>query len=184
MKRIFITLTAISTVLLLTAFVLGWISGDPKSLDEAVRQGVSLHRLMSLAALIFATLVHAILLTYFMGTGRWLEETSAAYSLGEVWMEENQSLKYRSIMAMTCAVVVLIGTGACGAAIDPTGTVGFKGFGAFSGATIHFFSAITAVTVNLLVNAKEYQAVNRNNQIIDAVMDEVHRIRKEKGLPV
>lgn len=184
MKRIFVTLTVLSTVLLFTAFILGWISGDPKSLDETVRRGVSLHRLTSLAALIFATLVHAILLTYFMGTGRWLEETCKAYSLGDKWLTENQSLKYRSIMAMVGAMLMLIATGACGAAIDPTGAVRFEGWGAFSGATIHFYVASITLIVNLLVNAKEFQAVSRNNQIIDMVMDEVHRIRREKGLPV
>lgn len=184
MKRIFVTLTVISTIVLFAAFILGWISGDPKSLDESVRRGVSLHRLMSLAALIFATLVHAILLTYFMGTGRWLEETSSAYSLGDQWIKESHSLKYGAVMAMVGAIVLLIAAGACGAAIDPTGAVAFKGWGAFSGATIHFYIATIMLIGNLLVNAKEYQAVSRNSEIIDAVMDEVNRIRREKGLPV
>ncbi|MDB4638213.1 hypothetical protein OAF24_04875, partial [bacterium] len=76
MSRIFSSLCVVSTILLIVALVLGLNIDDAKELSS--RGAVSNHMLMALAALVFALLVHAILLTYFMGTGRWLEETSNA----------------------------------------------------------------------------------------------------------
>ncbi|MDA1016430.1 MAG: hypothetical protein O3A00_18475 [Planctomycetota bacterium] len=184
MKRIFLTLALLSIGLLVAAFVLGWTAGDPRSADESIRRSMSLHRLMSLGALIFTALVHAIMLTYFMGTGRWLEETSAAYRLGDQWSVANRELKYRTLPSMVFCLLLLIATGACGAAIDPSGTVGFRGWGVLTGATIHFYLGVTTVVVNGLVSGIEYQAISRNSTLIDSVMEQVQRIRREKGLPV
>ena len=61
---------------------------------------MSYHLLLSVAALIFAALVHAVLLTYFMGTSRWMEEVRLAYKLDARWIEENRRLKYRTIPPM------------------------------------------------------------------------------------
>ena len=184
MKRIFLTLALVSIGLLVAAFTLGWIAGDPRSADESVQRSMSLHRLVSLAALIFAAFVHAIMLTYFMGTGRWLEETALAYRLGDRWSVANRALKYRTLPSMVLCLLLLIATGACGAAIDPAGSLGFRGWGAISGATIHFLLGVTTVFVNGLVHGIEYQSIGRNSVLIDSVMEEVRRIRLEKGLPV
>ncbi len=73
MKRIFLTLTIVSTLLLVGAFVLGLQIGDPRSVSAATRRLMSYHLLISVAALIFAAFVHAVPLTYLMGTSRWME---------------------------------------------------------------------------------------------------------------
>src|ERR1700690_3195758 len=72
MVRIFLPLAALSICSLVFAMILGLTIDDPKVL--AAQAGVQYHFLAALAALVFATLVHAIVLTYFMGTGRWIEE--------------------------------------------------------------------------------------------------------------
>ena len=72
-KRIFLTLTVVGT------FLLGGVRprlSDRRSADVSrrTRKLLNYHVLTSVAALIFAGLVHAVLLTYFMGTGRWMDE--------------------------------------------------------------------------------------------------------------
>ncbi len=88
MKRIFLTLAVLANAVLVTALFFGLWIGDPNTRDLVIQRRVSTHMLIGLGALTFATLVHAILFTYFMGTGRWLEETSRAYSLDKVWHSE------------------------------------------------------------------------------------------------
>jgi len=182
--RIILTLAVLSTLLLIAAFVLGLNIDDPKSLDPAEQTTVSHHLLTALAGLVFATLVHAIVLTYFVGTGRWMEETAEAYSLPADWKNESRSLKFRILPAILGCFVLLVLTAALGAAADPASPVDFQGWGGLSAGMIHSLCAATAVTVNLLVNLWEYQAVARNSQLINGVLQEVRRIRTERGLPV
>ncbi len=184
MKRIFSTLAVLSTVVLLTAFVLGWSIDDPSVRDAAVQEGVAWHFLVAVGALMAVALVHAIVLTYFMGTGRWLEETSEAYGLPPTWTEESRRLKYRTLPWMAGALVLLILTGGFGAVADPASPAGANGFGGISAATIHLLIAALTVSTNLIVNLLEYTAIDRNSDLIQQVLDEVHRIRTEKGLPV
>ena len=184
MTRIFLTLAVFSTILLAVAFTLGLNIGDPKAVDEATRVLVRWHFRTALAALVFACLVHAIMLTYFMGTGRWIEDTSKAYRLSDQWSQQSRSLKYRTFPAMIGCVVLLVLTAAFGAAADPAASVNFRGWFGLSPDTIHLLIASTTFGVNLLVNLREFQSIDRNGQLVDGVLQEVRRIREEHGLPV
>ncbi|GAB4155359.1 MAG: hypothetical protein Tsb009_32140 [Planctomycetaceae bacterium] len=183
-KRIFLTLAIFSTGILIAAYVLGWSIDDPRVYDEAVQQGVAYHMLTAVSGLVFAVLVHAIVLTYFMGTGRWMEETRQVYHLSEKWQAESNSLKYRTLPWMAGALVMLILAGAFGAIADPASPAGAEGFGGISAATVHLLVATTAFVLNLVINLVEYQAIDRNTQLVQEVLEEVQRIRAEKGLPL
>jgi hypothetical protein len=183
MKRIFLTLAILGTVLLVGAFVLGLEIGDPRSVSAATRRFMSYHLLISVAALIFATLVHAVLLTYFMGTSRWMEEARLAYKLDTRWNEENRRLKYRAIPLMAVCLVVLIVNIPLGAIAVDRRNWTLPGGHEFSPSTVHFVFAILTIVVNLAVNAIEYQAIERNSELIAGVVQEVRRIRQEHGLP-
>ena len=181
MVRIFVTLGAVSTVLLVVAFALGLSIGDGNSGDVTVQSGnTHYHVLTALFGLIVAFLVHAIVLTYFVGTGRWVEETSNAYKLPEGWKQQGRTLKYRTLPSMVVALLLLILAGVFGAAAD----VGFTGWLGLSAATIHLLVVVVALIVNLLVNIQEFHAIHHNGQLIDGVMQEVRRIRQARGLPV
>lgn len=184
MVRIFLPLSFLSTISLVVAMVLGLSIDDPKVLDKTVQAGVQYHFLSALASLVFATLVHAIVLTYFMGTGRWIEETSTAYKLGPDLYERSTTIKYRTIPAMVGCFLLLIFTGALGAAADPAAPMQSHGWLGFSAATIHLSAAIFTVLVNVAVNYLEFRALERNGEIVDQVLAEVKRIRLERGLAV
>lgn len=163
---------------------LGLSIEDPKSLDPAVQAGVQYHFLAALAALVFATMVHAIVLTYFMGTGRWLEETSTVYQLDPSLYARSTSIKYRTIPLMVVCFLMLLATAAFGAAADPASPMQSRGWGSFSAATVHLVIALMAVGFNILVNWLEFLALEKNGQIVTDVLAEVRRIRLEKGLAV
>lgn len=184
MVRIFPPLAFASLFLLVLAFALGWRIDDPRIPDPAIQREVQNHLLLALAALCFTTLVHAIVLTYFMGTGRWIEETSNAYRLSPEFFARNQQLKYRIIPVMVGAFLLLLATGAFGAAADPASPLGFEGWGGFSPALLHSALAMTALAANTLVHYLEFLALYENSQIVAQVLREVRRIRLEKGLAV
>ncbi len=152
--------------------------------QRAAQTVVSYHLLTGLGALIFTSLVHAIVLTYFMGTGRWLEETTTAYKLDWSSYKASKTLKYRTILLMLVCFLMLIVTGAFGAAADPASEVGFRGFWGLSGGAVHMTIALMTWAVNLLVNVYQFQVLTRNGEIIEGVLAEVRRIRIENGLSV
>jgi hypothetical protein len=184
MNRIFLPLCGLSMVLLVAAFVLGLTIDDPKVLDRAVQARVTVHFLTALAALCFATMVHALVLTYFMGTGRWLEETSQAYRLPPEYYDESKRIKYRVAPLMVGCFLLLLATGALGAAADPGSPVQFAGWFGWPAAMWHQLLAMLTLAANLLVNYYEYVALFRNGEIVDTVLREVRRIRLEKRLAV
>ena len=184
MTRIFLPLAGVSTVALMAAMVLGLSIDDPHVATQEVQAGVQWHFLIALAALCLTTMVHAIVLTYFMGTGRWIEETSNAYRLEASYFSRNQQIKYRTIPAMVGAFLLLLLTGALGAAADPASPIQFKGWLGVSAATLHLSVAILSVAANVAVNYLEFTSLENNADVIDQVLAEVRRIRLEKGLAV
>ena len=183
MKRIFATLAVVSTLFLLAAYVLGWMIDDPRDLSDG-GASVRWHFLSAVGGLMFAALVHAIVLTYFMGTGRWLEETSNAYKLGDTWTSQNRKIKYGTLPWMAGALLLLILAGAFGAIADPASRAGVDGFFGIPAATVHNLVASFALAANMAINYLEYSSIARNSELVDGVLAEVLRIRKEKNLPV
>jgi hypothetical protein len=180
--RIFLTLAVLGTLLIGVAFFFGLNIGDPEEITETAAVGN--HIMLGLGALIFATLIHAIVFTYFMGTGRWLEETSMAYQLPSSFHDESRQLKFRLLIKMTGSLLLLILTGAMGAASDPASPVSFEGWLGMSDAMVHLIVASATVLLNVLTGIAEFQSIERNGGIIKEVLGEVRRIRTEKGLPV
>ena len=184
MQRIFLSLSIVVGIVLLTAFVLGWTIGNASSPDRDAQSRVSWHILSGLGALVIAVLAHAIVLTYFMGTGRWMEETTKAYRLSAEFHASGRSLKYGTFPGMVACIILLIATGALGAASDPASPVRFTGLFGLSGSNLHFLVATVTIAINVVVNFAEYQAIGRNSSLVEDVLNEVRRIREERGLPV
>lgn len=184
MHRIFLTLAVVGNVLLTIAVCVGLSLGDAAADDPEIQSRIGRHMLFGLSALTFATLVHAICLTYFMGTGRWLEETSRAYSLDEHFYRSNQRAKYRMLPLMVICLLLLIAVGAVGAVADPASPASMDGFLGLSSGTHHLIIAVVTAVVNLITNVIQFLAVRRNSSVIEDVLKEVRRIRTERGLPV
>ena len=187
MKRIFLTLAVLANIVLLITFGLGWQIGDTTLLngrDPEVNQRIGNHLLLGLGALTSATMVHALILTYFMGTGRWIEETSQAYRLSGEWYRQNQRTKYGILPGIFISFLGLVVTGALGAVADPARAVSLEKTLGIHDSTLHFGAAVCTWIVNLIVNMTQYFAITKNSTIVEGVLAEVRRIRIEKGLPV
>ena len=182
MNRIFLSLAVVSTLLLMTAMGFGLTIENAASREAAEQAVVTRHLLFAFGGLVVALMVHGLVLTYFMGTGRWIEETSTTYLLDDKWQQENHSLKYRTLPLMVGSVFLLITAGAFGAAADPASPVGFQGWFGLSPATWHFLVATLALSVHVIATFVEYFALSRNGELIQEVMQEVRRIRQEHGL--
>ncbi len=176
MTRIFAWLSLIGNLGLIAVFWLGWSIGDD-ALSVEVRTQLSTHFLAALAAVPVALLVHSVAFTYFMGTGRWIEETSEAYTLGPELRDQNVKLKYRILPGMMVCVGLMLATGAFGAISDPTANIRMA-----NSRLIHLSLSIGLVLANLLVTWTEWQAISRNGILVETVMDRVRHIRREKGL--
>lgn len=176
MNRIFLTLSIIGNVGLAATYVLGWSVRDV-TLPGSTGIELGVHFLIAVAAITLAMLVHAVVLTYFMGTGRWIEETTAAYRLGTVAREENIRLKYQTLPGMVGGIVLLIVVGGFGAAADPGAALDFP-----AAKTIHMTLATLALLVNVAISTIEYRTIRRNGELINETLDQVRAIRRERGL--
>ncbi|MCY2965075.1 MAG: hypothetical protein NT069_15810 [Planctomycetota bacterium] len=184
MTRIFLTLASLCIAALALSFWLGWSIGDARTNDPAVQSRVAMHMLFAVGSLVFAVLVHALVLTYFMGTGRWLEETCNAYRLGSDPQERSRRIKIRIYPALTLCLVLLITTGGYGAASDPASAFGFKGYGPFTAGQVHLGIAFGTIVINAVVFVFEFQSLLKNGRIVDDILARVRQIRVERGLPV
>ena len=86
-------------------------------------------------------------------------------------------LKYRILPGMMLCVGLMLVTGMFGAITDPGANVRMA-----NSRVIHFSLAMALVLSNLLVTWTEWQAISRNGALVEAVMDRVRQIRREKGL--
>lgn len=177
MSRIFLTLAVIANSALLVTLILGWRIVDPASLAPGARNAVTWHMLTALGAALLVLLVHAVSLTYFMGTGRWLEETSDAYGLGAEPRTANIRLKYQVIPGMIGCIGLVVVTGAFGALADPAATMHRA-----SASTVHLALACITLLVNVFVSWLEYRAIAQNGRLVDRVVQRVGQIRHERGL--
>ena len=184
MTRIFSSLAVLGTLALLGTLMLGLSIGDASQRSAAVQSRVSMHLLAGVGTVVINVFVHALVVTYFMGTGRWLEETCNAYRLDDSWQKSSRDLKWKMYPAMVASLLLLISTGAFGAAADPASSIGFKGWGPLTAGQVHLCFALMTLTVNMAVNCWEFGALSRNGKLVADVMGEVRRIRLEKGLAV
>jgi hypothetical protein len=121
-----------------------------------------------------ALFVHCIIFTYFLGTGRWVKEVGIAYELPDTILpRETRELKRTVFPAALRAMLIVIITVATGAGRRLEDWPW----------TVHYALAILTLHINLWAFVVEFRCLSRNAEIIDAVLGEVDRIRRERGLP-
>ena len=176
MTRIFTTMAALLTLGLLITFGIGLYT---MSLEVSLYKNVVylVHFTLGLFTALFALLVHCIIFTYFLGTGRWVKEVGLAYSLPDaIYPRETRELKRTAFPPALFSMLIIIATAAAGAGrqTDPTGEFWHWG--------IHLTLAVLAILINLWAFGVEYRCLSVNAAVIEGVMNEVERIRAERGL--
>jgi hypothetical protein len=173
MTRIFIGLAALNGLTLLGAFVVGivsWLGGGSASGATVYLA----HFILGLTGALLTLLVHCLIFTYFLGTGRWVKEVGIAYQLPDHPLPKlTRELKRGTFPPALAAMLVTIAAAAAGAGVQVRAWPWY----------VHGLLAVTALLVNLAVFVIEYRNVRINARIIDQVLVELDRIRAEHGLP-
>lgn len=170
MKRIFLGLVVAHAVLTAVTLALGF-SFNPYS---EVRPN---HWDAGLATCILTLLVHSIVLTYFVGTGRWVREVSDVYGLDTSLHAQAWKTKARAIPFGVLSMLLIIAAGALGAAADPGATVRLGTWMGVSAPRWHLIGVLAALAFNAVSYVVEYRALCAHAMIIDEVMQHVAQVR-------
>jgi hypothetical protein len=174
MTRIFTTLAATDALALLAAFAVGWwskLSHGPGGDGGTI---FLVHFLLGLFTAVGTLLVHCLIFTYFLGTGRWVKEVALAYDLPDgPFYKVTRELKRQTFPVALAAMLVAIATAAAGAGVQLQAWPW----------TLHFGLGLATLVVNGWAFLVEYRNLNRNAATLEAVLREVDRIRAERGLP-
>ncbi|GBD35608.1 hypothetical protein HRbin36_00721 [bacterium HR36] len=161
MTRIFCVLASATALALLSTFGLGLMQlGQP----PPVRLSVSLssHIISGLVTGIAVLLVHCLVFTYFLGTGRWIREVAEAYALAE---EESlrpaRQLKrqaYPSLMLAMLVTIAAIGSGAA-THTDPASFIGLT----------HPIFAVLTLLANGWAFYRQWHAIRQNQVLLERI---------------
>jgi hypothetical protein len=174
MTRIFTTLAAANGLALVATFAVGVVSFLGHSVRNPADPTFWVHFYLGLFTAIGTLLVHCLIFTYFLGTGRWVKEVGLAYDLPDAPLPRHtRALKRGTFPPALFAMLITIATAASGAgaqmAIWPW--------------QVHGSLAVATLIVNFWAFAVEYRNVRANARVIEDVLREVDRIRAERGLP-
>ncbi len=185
MNRIFSTLAVFSIIALVATLLLGFsIAG----LNDAVRSTSDdlaklmnlkrIHMLLGVASALVVVLVNSIVVTYFVGTGRWCKEVVETYSLDRELIRRSVTIKRRTFPWAVMAMLSIVGVSALGAAADP----GRMQPGTENWVLPHLVGALAGIAFIAWAYFIEAKRIREQQEVISHVLSEVKRIREERGL--
>jgi hypothetical protein len=179
MTRILLTLASLSLILMGAALTIGLLVGDlydrpgPDTLHWA-----TVHRLTGIVAALVVVLVESVIVTYFIGTSRWCKEVVETYGLDPAPVRESNRLKRRAFASSLVGMLTILGVIVLGAAADPaTGRPNTQAWTNF-----HLAGAIGGTALIAWTYVVGWQYIGANHAIIQQIVAEVARIRRERGL--
>jgi len=181
MTRIFMTLAWFALVMMGATLIIG-LSIEDLHTDHSpeMLRWATVHRLSGVATALAVVLVHSIVITYFIGTSRWVKEVSEAYSLGTPLIIRANALKRRTFPWAVMGMLAVVGVVALGGAADPaTGQEN-----TIHWVTPHLIGALVGMAFIAWTFFVEWNNIHANHQVIADVLTEVRRIRAERGLEV
>jgi hypothetical protein len=180
MPRILFTLALLSLVLMGAALVIGLSIGDLyDSPSDTTLHLTTVHRLTGMAAALAVVFVQSIVVTYFIGTSRWSKEVVETYQLDPALIRESTVLKRRAFPWAVMGMLAVVGIAALGAAADPaTGRPDTQ-----SWANVHLASALAGVAFVGWTYYAAWNYISANQGVIQRVLEQVGRVRHERGLP-
>src|SRR5437588_4460681 len=167
MTRIFPVLAVLDGLMLAVSFYLGVVSRLHDGVHNPSDQIFWYHFLLGLAAAILTLLVHCLIFTYFLGTGRWVKEVKLAYDLPDEPLPKlTRDLKRRVFPPALFAMLTAIATGMAGAAAQVQ----------VWSWEIHASLATLTPLVELSAFRIEYRCLQTNAGVLEDVMHEVDHL--------
>ena len=170
MHRIFLGLAATDGLLLLVSFGFGFVAqatGGPVATD---RTWMDLHFLLGLLTTMATLLVHSIVFTYFLGTGKWVKEVVRVYEL-PAWVDAQAVKNKRKAFPFELWSMILIGSAA------------WMGAGSHAKSwpsEWHLGLSSLALAFNLGSFAAEYAAIVSQARLLLEVKDQADRLRRAR----
>lgn len=166
-------LATLLTVTLLATIGVGFWSFFLPERTEFRNNVYLVHFFLGLTTALGLLLAHCLIFTYFLGTGRWVKEVTIAYRLpDEPWHKETRELKRKTFPPALFSMLIVIATSAAGAGRQLQEWPW----------QVHMILAFLTVAINLWGFRVEMRNVALNNGLIQGVLEEVDRIRREQGL--
>lgn len=184
MKRIFAVMATLNSLALLASFGLGLVFMVERNAGTAapgasqpLLGSFAWHMVIGLASAVFTLMLHCLIFTYFLGTGRWVKEVAAVYQfpdqpLPKMTREFKRTVFPPALFAMLGAIAaVATGAGA------QTASESFWGLA-------HPVMAMVVLALNGWAYWVEYRIVSANARVIDQIMAEVARKQAAAADPV
>lgn len=170
MHRIFLGLAVTVGTLLLVSFVTGFLV--PSGRGGAWHD---LHFLLSLLTAMATLLVHSVVFTYFLGTGKWVGEVARVYQLpGWVWATAVKNK--RRAFPFELGSMLLVGAAAwLGAAADTRRELNA------TWAAWHLGVSAVALGFNLGAFVVEYASIVAQARLLLEVKDQADRLREARA---
>jgi hypothetical protein len=172
MARIFTTLAVIIILSLAATIVSGFVSMSLE-VSQTKNDVFIWHFFLGLGTALVILLVHCIIFTYFLGTGRWVKEVGLAYQLPDENLPKlTRELKRWTFPPALFAMLIAIATVAAGAGAQLQEWPWH----------IHAVLAFLTLLINIWAFRVEWRNLTTNARVMREVMAEVDRIRAERGL--
>jgi len=181
MEQVFTRAALFALGLLAATACLGLWRGDLHGVtDPAVLRWGTVHRLTGVLAALVVVLVNSLTVTYFIGTGRWCREVVEVYGLDDRFVARSAKLKRSAFPFAMAGMLAIVAIVALGGAADPA--AGRKG--SRDWVTWHLVGGLGLAGAIAACFQAQLPAIRGQHALIDDVMDEVRRVRLDRGLDV
>ena len=187
MTRIFTTLALLAVAFIVVTLLLGLYIGDlhgpgvlhSEHLPGLLRLAI-VHKMLGTAAALVVVFVNSIVVTYFIGTSRWCKEVVEAYHLDPELLRRSIILKRRTFPWAILAMLTAVAIGALGAAADPARLQP----GTEQWVIPHLIGALAGLAFIVWAFFVEARRIRADHEVITDILNEVKRVRTERGLEV
>lgn len=179
MTRIFSVLAWASLLCVVANLIVGLMMGDlHDNPTQETLTWATVHRLGGVAAALAVVFANSIVITYFVGTSRWVREVSETYQLDKKYILESNRIKRRAFPWAVTAMLVIVGLLALGGAADPsTGQPNTANW-----VMPHFIGSFLVLGFLVWASFIEWNHIAANHAVIEQVLEAVKQIRSERGL--
>ncbi|MFM8891607.1 MAG: hypothetical protein ACKOTB_08295 [Planctomycetia bacterium] len=181
MELVFSRAAAFAVALMLATAVLGlWLGDLHGQTDPAVLRWGTVHRLSGVLSALMVVLVNSMVVTYFIGTGRWCREVVETYALDAAYIERSRRLKRAAFPFALAGMLAMVTIVALGGAADPaSGRPGTQAW-----VTPHLLGGIGLAAVVAWCFQAQLPRIRSQHGLIEEVMADVRESRRRRGLDV
>lgn len=184
-NRIFLYLALFALAFLVATMMLGLWLGDVRNpADTVTQRWATIHRLSGVSVGLLLVLVNSIVVTYFIGTSRWCREVVDTYQLDQEFTRRANKIKRSTFPIATISMLVAVGMVALGGAADPGASLQLEPLFGLTWANLHLIGALLGTAVIAFGFTIEWSNIEEQRALIQAILDEVRRIRVARGLDV